>query len=401
MNSAKKIMKNNGLQKQDKRTEEAKKTSQKNKILIIIGIVVIIGCFFVVWYTQMRPREILQVEGVSGQGKDTVYFTDAMYDIYSVESQYNNGIYQQIYGKSYWETEDVDGKGNDGRTAAKKTVMSTIKQREVMYLEAMANKLSLSDEEKKTVTDKVKTTRDGLSDGQKSMKGLDESSLQAVLEKQLLADKYKSGVISALNIDEEGLKAKVSKKDFRQYTLQYYTFSKKDMQSAATAKSESDVKNKDDAAIKKGKEDLEALLKKAKTAKDFTTLITDSDKDNKDDKTEITYSTKDLLEKDKDFLDDKALKTIKAMKNDEISDVIETDDGFYVIKMVNNNDSKAYDEECKRVVSEEQEKQFNAKYKDEIAPKYNIVVQDYWKRVNAEENSNTLKMGYITADSQN
>ena len=67
------------------------------------------------------------------------------------------------------------------------------------------------------------------------------------------------------------------------------------------------------------------------------------------------------------------------MKNDEISDVIETDDGYYVIKMVDNNDQSAYEQECTQVVEDEKEKQFKAKYKSDIKPNYTTKVQSYWK----------------------
>ena len=66
------------------------------------------------------------------------------------------------------------------------------------------------------------------------------------------------------------------------------------------------------------------------------------------------------------------------MENDQISDIIEGEDGYYLIKMVNNNDSEAYDNECKSVVEAEQTKQFNAKYA-EFAPSYVTEVQSYWK----------------------
>ena len=76
------------------------------------------------------------------------------------------------------------------------------------------------------------------------------------------------------------------------------------------------------------------------------------------------------------------------MKNDEISDVIETDDGYYVIKMVDNNDSSAYDQQCEQVVEDEKEKQFEAKYKSDIKPNYTTEIQSYWK--------GRVKLGGIT-----
>ena len=78
-------------------------------------------------------------------------------------------------------------------------------------------------------------------------------------------------------------------------------------------------------------------------------------------------------------MDEKTRKVVKAMKNNQISDVLETDEAFYVVKMVNNNDTEAYDSQCETVISEEKETKFNEKYKNDIKPNYTTEVQSYWK----------------------
>ena len=86
-----------------------------------------------------------------------------------------------------------------------------------------------------------------------------------------------------------------------------------------------------------------------------------------------------MIETDKDFLDAKTLKTVKKMKNGDISDVLETKDGYYVIKMVNNNDPKAYDNQCKTVVEQEQTNQFDKQYANTIKGQYTTEIQPFWK----------------------
>lgn len=371
MNSAKKILKNQGVGfEETKKTKEPVKVSNKNKILLSIGAALIVILIAGICFIQFRPRPILVVEYTDANGKavtSTVNYTEALYDIYTAETQYNSyaQIYQQIYGTTFWDAEDVDGKGNDGQTVAKKEVMQAIKQREILCLEAAEKGIALTDEEKKTLSENARTAYDNLTDGQKGIRGLNEGTILTVLEKQALADKYKAQVIAGLGIDEEALKATVKKEDYRQYTLQYYSITKDE--------------DMDDAAWKKAKSDMDALQKKATEAKDFTTgIITDSDEDGKDDTTGISYATRDLIETDTDFLDEKTRKKIKAMKNDEVSAVIEVEDAYYVIKMVNNNDSKAYENQCTQVVENEKETQFETKYTNEIKPRYTAKAQSYW-----------------------
>lgn len=390
MNNAKKIMKNQGL-KNDRRPIHAESNIlQKNKVLLIIGLMVMAALVAVVCYINLRPRAILKVEAKDADGSTsthTIYYKEAMYDIYNTEMQYNSmaQLYQQFYGSTFWEAENVDSKGNNGAAAAKSELMKNMKQREILYLDAVKNGVSLTDEEKAKVEEDVKTFRDGLSKKQKKLFGLDEKTVRTVIEKQALADKYKQQIIDGLGIDEAAVKATVSKEDYRQYDLQYYTFEKSvtDEQGNSTKKSAEELKT--------AKKNIEELQKKAAKAKDFTKgIITDSDSNNEDDKTGISYNTEGLLGNDTEFASEDVLKKIKKMNNGDISEVLEDDDAYYVVKMVNNNNQEAYEQQCTQAVEEEKESQFNTKYKNEIKANYTAKAQSYWKgRVN---------LGYLTYD---
>lgn len=380
MNSAKKIMKNNGVGAGVSTGRQGAIVASKNKILILIGIILVAILCGGVCYINLRPRAILKVEGPSTDGNtvtNTVNYPEAMYDIYTSEYMYT------MYGVDMeQETEDGDTYGD----VIKKSIMDGIKQREILYMAALKEGLSLTDEEKKTVKENVESTRKNMTDKQKEMKGLDSATLTTVLQKEALGNKYKENVIASLNIDEAALKKTVSKKDYRQYTLQYYTFAKTE-----TSESSTEGKKKDAKVIAQGKKDIEALRAKALKAKDFTKdIITDKDSDNTDDKTGISYATKDLIETDTDFLDAATLKVVKKMKNKTISEVLETTDAYYVIKMVNNNDSEAYDSQCSSVVEQEKETQFNSKYTEEIKALYTAKAQSFW--------TGRVNVGNITLD---
>ena len=390
MNSAKKIMKNQGI-KSEKRTVRAESNIlQKNKVLLIIGLLIMAALVGAVCYINLRPRAILKVEAKEANGSTTthtIYYKEAMYDIYNTEMQYNSMVqlYQQFYGSTFWEAQNVDSKGNNGAAAAKAELMSNMKQREILYLDAKKNGVALTEEEKSKVETDVKTFRDGLSKKQKDMFGLDEKTVRTVIEKQALADKYKQQIIDGLGIDEAAVKAGVSREDYRQYDLQYYTIEK------TVTDDQDNSKKKSAEELKKDRKNMEELQKKAAKAKDFTKgILTDSDNDNKDDKTGISYNTKDLLGNDTDFASADVLKAVKKMKNNEISGVLEDDDAFYVVKMVNNNNQEAYEQQCTQAVEDEKTSQFNAKYKNEIKNNYTAKAQSYWK--------GRVTLGYLTYD---
>ena len=58
------------------------------------------------------------------------------------------------------------------------------------------------------------------------MLGLSEKEIRRAAYRQALANKYKNQIIDSIGINEDAIKAGVSKKDYRQYTLQYYTVAK-------------------------------------------------------------------------------------------------------------------------------------------------------------------------------
>lgn len=361
MNKAKKIAKNNGIGTEVKNNPVGSGgsfTLTKNKVLLTLGLIAVVILCAGVCYMQLRPRVVLVVSGSDAGGsevKSKVYMKETVYDIYQVESQYNmySQLYQQMYGKTYWEMEDVDDAGRDGASAAKKQVMDAVKQREILCMEAKKLGYSLTDEEKNTVAENVKQARENIPEGQKKLDGMDEKSITTAFEKNALADKYRQVIISESGIDREALKASVNKDDYHQYTMQYYKVSNKE----GTGEDEKDVSAEQK---QKNLENMKALQEKSKTAEDFTKLV------EKEDETGIgTYQQEELLQKDMEdstFLTKKLRKKLIKMQNDEISDVIEGEDGYYLVKMVNNDDPAAYEEQCKTVVSDEETKQFNARY---------------------------------------
>ena len=374
MNNAKKLAKHDGVgKKQGGDTSSLSLFSSKNKILAILGIVAVLVLCAGVCYMQLRPRPVLTVSTVDENGtekKNTVYMKEAVYSIYQVENQYNqySSIYQQMYGKTYWEMEDVDGKGRNGASAAKKQVMDSLKQREILYMEAQKRGYSLTDEEIKKTEENVATTVKNFTDAQKQMDGLDEKTLKSEFKKNALVEKFRQILIKESGIDEEALKATVNKDDYRQYTLQYYMVSNQDTSGEETQEVSPEQKQTNLS-------NMQALQEKAKTAEDFTKLLDEKDT------TGIQYQTENLVKKDLNdstFLTKKLRKQITKMKNDEISDIIEGEDGYYLVKMVNNDDSEAYDNQCNSVIEEEETKQFNAKYA-EFAVNYVTEVQSYWK----------------------
>nr|MBP3599055.1 peptidyl-prolyl cis-trans isomerase [Eubacterium sp.] len=376
MNSSKKLAKNDGI---GQGTQDTKKSvpsiiSSKNKVLALIGIITVVVLCAGVCYMQLRPRAIVKVIGSDANNvavTNTVYMKEAVYDILQTETQYNmySSIYQQMYGTTYWDMENVDEAGRTGAGAAKKQVMDGIKQREIMCMEAEKLGYKLTDEEKKAAAEEVKKAMENMTDAQKKLPGLDQETLTTVFEKNALAEKFRQVLLAQSGIDREAVKASVNKDDYKQYTLQYYMVSNKN----GTDENAADVTEE---TKQKNLENMTALKEKAKTTDDFSTLL-----EEKDTTGIVAMQTLKLVKNEMEestFLTKKLRNKLIKMENGEISDVIEGEDGYYLVRMENNDDSEAYDAQCETVVQEEESKKFSEQYAT-FAPAYTTEVQSYWK----------------------
>ena len=68
--------------------------------------------------------------------------------------------------------------------------------------------------------------------------------------------------------------------------------------------------------------------------------------------------------------------------------MFETDDGYYFVKMINNNDTAGYDKEVENQIKNEQNTQYDKYYKETLSKQYTFTVGDYWKE--------RVELGHIT-----
>ena len=178
MNSAKKIMKNGGENATQSTVKQSRGLS-KNMILILVGIILVAVFGGGVCYVNLRPRAILTVEGKDADGKTvthTINYPEAMYDIYQAEAM---ASMYQMYGMSF-DWSDTTEDGDTYAALYKKQIMQTLKKREILYMCAQKKGMTLTDEEKKTIKEDVKSARKNMTDSQKAMKGLDEATITTV-----------------------------------------------------------------------------------------------------------------------------------------------------------------------------------------------------------------------------
>lgn len=356
----------------------------KGIIFGVIGIVLVIVMIVVMALENLKPRLVMTV------GDEKVYMDDAMYYIYQTESNYSfyDQFYRSYYGSSYWDITGENGVSN--RDSAKTEVQQAIQMSNVLYQEAVKAGYKVNDDDKKKAEKDVKDIRKNLSFEAKNKAGLTKGALTKAIEKRNCVDRYKQDIIDGFDIDDQKIRDGVKKEEFRQYDVQYYFISTKSYDE------EGNEKKLDKKTLEKYKAEMDELAEKAKT-EDFGKLTPEAEKatkeaaedaDAKDEKDDSKEESKEEKSKynstytadgkfvvgDNTFTSD-VEEVITKLENDQISDVIEAEDGYYLVKMINNNDDEAYENEVKNQISTEETTKFNEWYEG-ISKDYKITMNN-------------------------
>ncbi len=358
--------KNNEREKQAARLQQGVKgtpTGNVMKAVMAIGIILVIAVCALVGYDQLKPQLILTVND------EKIYLSDAMYYIYNVEASATmyDGLYQQIYGSSYWDY--VDDDGNTGSELAKTEVMNNLTKDTVIYHMATDAGYTITDEDKANGQQQYTELAGRLSAKQKLETGMSKKELTNVLTRKAMNDRYKTDIIASCNLDYDSIKGEISEKDYRQYDIQYYYVS------TVTTDEEGNQITVSDEEKAAALEKIQSIADTAKTAEDFTKVV-DTETDQS-----ITFNEDASFTEANGRFGDKMDKKIKAMKNDEISAVLESEDGYYVVKMINNNSTESYDQAVESAVSSAEEEAFQKKYEEQLGNYTVVVNDDVWEMI--------------------
>ncbi len=387
MNSAKNIMNQQKKEKEGKKKQVSGSGMQgsgsgngggfftgqdlKPIILTVLCVAIVLVLCIGVGIQQFKPKIVAAV----GSTKFTM--NDMMYPIYEVESEHlpYNEMYQSYTGKSIWESDyqDPTGKlsGVTNSVGLKQQVIDSEVEYEILYQKASKENYVLTDEEKKEAEEQAEKALTGLSGLQKAQLNISKSKLVSRFEKRALADKYKESKQEELNqnVNEAEVTKDINKEDYRQYDIQYYY----------TTLTKTTDDGKVEAMTDAEKKELEKKIKKiaadAKKGSDFTKLSSEEDSD-------ITFEENgNFTEKDGwSLVSDKDLKTVKKMKNGEVSEAILGETHYVVVKMINNNSDESYHKAYDSAVEEAQEKEYQTWY-DKEQESYEVETTELWDDV--------------------
>lgn len=348
MNNSKKAIKYREQKKQKKVINP--------KIWIVAGITLVVILIASLLFDQLYKKKIFSID------EDNYYLEDLTYyfNVVEINYEYLDQYYGQLFGSSYWNmTADAEA-GTTMRDAAKDEAVQMSLLYEILHKEALADGYSVTEEEDETIADQVDLLiNEQFSEKMIEHNGFTEEYLTEVLRKQSVVDRYRLDIINSLDIDDEAIKATFDYVDYRQYDIDtlFISKSKKDdegKQITLTEEEKTDLYNK-----------LNAYYDDALASDNWSKLLSE-------DEDEVTYNSMKFFDTNTSFSDE-TKSMILSMENGDISELIEEESGYYLIKMVNNASTESYDSTVSDAIRQEENNRFQEEY-DEILKKYDYKI---------------------------
>lgn len=344
------------IKKKPKNPKQVVKESKNSIVLIVVGVILaVILCGGLV-FDHLHKTPIVTING------DKYDMHDLGYYFYAVESQYD--YYNQMLGGNYWDNVYDKEKGTTVRDQAKAEALESSVYSEVLYKEAIAKGYSLTDKEKKTIASNVKKLLSKQIPKEVQEKNdFTKSYLTKIIGKETLGARLREDIIKSLKIDKEKITSGISKEDNRQYDIEYFYIS--------TKTTDKDDKQVDMTVFEKQAafDKIKAISEKAKTSSDWSKIL---DKDEE----KIIYQKSNFTAKDTDSSFSEELMTkMKELNNNEISEIYEDKDGYYLVRMINNNSTESYDKAVKQAISDAENSGFQKEYQ-KILKNYKYDIND-------------------------
>ncbi|MDF2588898.1 MAG: hypothetical protein K0S41_2739 [Anaerocolumna sp.] len=318
-----------------------KKLLSLMKFSLILSLVVIMtaGCS-----TADKPYADTLVLTVDDS---KVYLDEMMYHVMLAEIQ--GQLYASFTGdgENYWNIKTEDGTSMS--EAMKDMAMQNAIRYEMFYKMAVDEGYELTDSDKEMSKGKVDNILKNIQPDQLKLTELSDEKLIQIQEKITLATKYYENYIKTLGVDEEAIKAEFNPDDYKQYDIQYIFAQKDDYN------------------------ELEALLDKAKETDDLTTLT---------EGTNVSSGELSFLAGQDTFGEEEILEeTIKSMTVNEVSNIVETSKGYYIIKLKDNTSTKKYDSAVNEAVEKATTDAFDKAF-SELKKDHKIKINEKtWKKI--------------------
>lgn len=297
----------------------------------------------VVFTTGFDKDEVFRIDKISCRLPEVmVYLTN-------MKNQYEQALGSQIWQTAY--------EGETLEENVKETVLARIARIKAMNLLAEKYEISLSDEERSNAAKAAKQYYESLKDKERELLAVDEKKLCKMYEEYSLAEKVYEYLIADINPE-------ISDDEARTITVQHILIRTCSMNEAGEH-----VSYPEDAR-KEAYQKAEEVLRKAREGEDFSGLIAQYNEDSNS-----SYSfgkgTMDTAFEDAAF----------NLGTDEISDIVETEHGYHIIKCISTFDRDETDRNKVKIVEQRRKEVFNEEYSGFVEGLTRSLNEELWEKV--------------------
>ena len=318
--------------------------------LLTVLLLLLSGCMDslkgskVVLTTGFEKNEVFRIEDMS------CTLPEAMVYLINTKNRY-----ESVYGREIWNV-SLDGVTLEENI--KETVLAQLAQQKTMNLLARQNGVALSEEEEARVMQAAETYFQSLSEEEKSALQITVKDVEELYREYALARKVYQYIIKDINPE-------ISDDEARTITVQYIYF-------------RTCVLDGTGKKIEYSEEEKQEILRKAEEVwfqlkneeADFEELILKYS-DSEEGTCSFGKGEKDQAFEDAAF----------NLETDEISDIVETPDGYYLIKCISTFNRTETDANKVKIVEKRREEVFGQEYEDFVAALTRNLNEDLWQSV--------------------
>lgn len=318
--------------------------------LLTVLLLLLSGCMDslkgskVVLTTGFEKNEVFRIEDMS------CTLPEAMVYLINTKNRY-----ESVYGREIW---NVSLNGVTLEENIKETVLAQLAQQKTMNLLARQNGVALSEEEEARATQAAETYFQTLSEEEKSALQITVKDVEELYREYALARKVYQYIIKDINPE-------ISDDEARTITVQYIYF-------------RTCILDGTGKKIEYSEEEKQEILRKAEEVRfqlkneeaDFEELILKYS-DSEEGTCSFGKGEKDQAFEDAAF----------NLETDEISDIVETPDGYYLIKCISTFNRTETDANKVKIVEKRREEVFGQEYEDFVAALTRNLNEDLWQSV--------------------
>lgn len=318
--------------------------------LLTVLLLLLSGCMDslkgskVVLTTGFEENEVFRIEDMS------CTLPEAMVYLINTKNRY-----ESVYGREIWNV-SLDGVTLEENI--KETVLAQLAQQKTMNLLARQNGVALSEEEEARVMQAAETYFQSLSEEEKSALQITVKDVEELYREYALARKVYQYIIKDINPE-------ISDDEARTITVQYIYF-------------RTCILDGTGKKIEYSEEEKQEILRKAEEVRfqlkneeaDFEELILKYS-DSEEGTCSFGKGEKDQAFEDAAF----------NLETDEISDIVETPDGYYLIKCISTFNRTETDANKVKIVEKRREEVFGQEYEDFVAALTRNLNEDLWQSV--------------------